>query len=47
VGTAQGHAFSSIPLGFIIYAGEGAHIYHTGDTAISNSSVSFISRLWG
>ena len=27
-------AFSSIPLGFIVYAGEGQRIYHSGDTSI-------------
>jgi L-ascorbate metabolism protein UlaG (beta-lactamase superfamily) len=32
--TADGRAFSSIPLGFIVYAGKGAAIYHSGGTAI-------------
>lgn len=27
-------AFSSIPLGFIVYAGDGQRIYHSGDTAL-------------
>jgi L-ascorbate metabolism protein UlaG (beta-lactamase superfamily) len=32
--TEDFRAFSSTPLGFIVYAGEGQRIYHTGDTAI-------------
>jgi L-ascorbate metabolism protein UlaG (beta-lactamase superfamily) len=32
--TEDGRAFSSIPLGFIIYAGKDARIYHSGDTTI-------------
>jgi len=32
--TEDDKAFSSIPLGFIIYAGEEHRIYHSGDTAI-------------
>jgi len=32
--TEDARAFSSTPLGFIIYAGEEQRIYHTGDTAI-------------
>ena len=30
----DGKVFSSVPVGFIVYAGEGQRIYHTGDTAI-------------
>ena len=30
----DGHAFSSTPLGFIIYAGDEQRIYHSGDTAL-------------
>ena len=32
--TGDGHAFSSTPLGFIIYAGDDQRIYHSGDTAL-------------
>jgi L-ascorbate metabolism protein UlaG (beta-lactamase superfamily) len=32
--TEDGRAFSSTPLGFIVYAGEGQRIYHSGDTTI-------------
>jgi L-ascorbate metabolism protein UlaG (beta-lactamase superfamily) len=32
--TEDMRAFSSTPLGFILYAGEGQRIYHTGDTTI-------------
>jgi L-ascorbate metabolism protein UlaG (beta-lactamase superfamily) len=32
--TSDGHAFSSTPLGFIIYAGDSQRIYHSGDTAL-------------
>ena len=32
--TEDGRAFSSTPLGFIVYAGEGQRIYHSGDTAL-------------
>lgn len=32
--TDDGRAFSSIPLGFIIYAGDDQRIYHMGDTTI-------------
>jgi len=32
--TEDGRAFSSIPLGFVVYAGKDAAIYHSGDTAI-------------
>jgi L-ascorbate metabolism protein UlaG (beta-lactamase superfamily) len=32
--TKDGRAFSSTPVGFIIYAGEGERIYHSADTAL-------------
>jgi L-ascorbate metabolism protein UlaG (beta-lactamase superfamily) len=32
--TDDGRAFSSTPLGFIVYAGDGQRIYHSGDTAL-------------
>ncbi|HEY63529.1 MAG TPA: MBL fold metallo-hydrolase [Caldilineae bacterium] len=32
--TEDGRAFSSTPLGFIIYAGDGQRIYHSGDTSL-------------
>ncbi|NVL92765.1 MAG: MBL fold metallo-hydrolase [Desulfobacterales bacterium] len=43
--TEDGHAFSSIPLGFIIYAGEGVRIYHSGDTGIF-SDLELIGELY-
>jgi L-ascorbate metabolism protein UlaG (beta-lactamase superfamily) len=32
--TEDGQVFSSVPLGFIVYAGDDQRIYHSGDTAI-------------
>ena len=32
--TEDGRAFSSTPLGFIVHAGDGQRIYHSGDTAL-------------
>jgi L-ascorbate metabolism protein UlaG (beta-lactamase superfamily) len=32
--TEDHRAFSSIPLGFIVYAGDGQRIYHSGDTSL-------------
>lgn len=32
--TEDGHAFSSVPLGFIIDVGDGHSVYHAGDTAL-------------
>lgn len=34
VQTEDLRAFSSVPLGFVVHAGEGRRIYHTGDTAL-------------
>jgi L-ascorbate metabolism protein UlaG (beta-lactamase superfamily) len=34
VQTEDLRAFSGIPLGFVVYAGEGQRVYHSGDTAI-------------
>ena len=38
-------AFSSTPLGYIVYAGEGQRIYHSGDTAIF-SDLKLIGELY-
>lgn len=43
--TEDGRAFSSIPLGFIMYAGEGVRIYHSGDTGIF-SDLKLIGELY-
>jgi L-ascorbate metabolism protein UlaG (beta-lactamase superfamily) len=43
--TEDGRAFSSIPLGFIVYAGDGQRIYHTGDTALF-SDLKLIGELY-
>ena len=43
--TEDMRAFSSTPLGFIVYAGEGQRIYHTGDTAIF-SDLKLIGELY-
>jgi L-ascorbate metabolism protein UlaG (beta-lactamase superfamily) len=45
VQTADLRAFSSIPLGFIIDAGNGISIYHSGDTAIF-SDLKLIGELY-
>lgn len=41
----DGKSYSSVPVGFIIYAGENARIYHTGDTAIF-SDLKLIGELY-
>jgi L-ascorbate metabolism protein UlaG (beta-lactamase superfamily) len=38
-------AFSSIPLGFIVYAGDGQRIYHAGDTSLF-SDLKLIGELY-
>jgi L-ascorbate metabolism protein UlaG (beta-lactamase superfamily) len=43
--TEDMRAFSSVPLGFIIYAGEGQRIYHSGDTTIF-SDLKLIGELY-
>lgn len=43
--TEDGRSFSSIPLGFIIYAGDDQRIYHSGDTTIF-SDLKLIGELY-
>jgi L-ascorbate metabolism protein UlaG (beta-lactamase superfamily) len=43
--TDDGRTFSSIPLGFIVYAGEGHSVYHSGDTALF-SDLKLIGELY-
>jgi L-ascorbate metabolism protein UlaG (beta-lactamase superfamily) len=43
--TDDGRAFSSTPLGYIVYAGEGQCIYHSGDTSIF-SDLKLIGELY-
>lgn len=43
--TADGHSFSSIPLGFIVYADDDVRIYHSGDTALF-SDLKLIGELY-
>lgn len=43
--TPDGRAFSSIPLGFIIEAGEGVRVYRSGDTALF-SDMKLIGELY-
>jgi L-ascorbate metabolism protein UlaG (beta-lactamase superfamily) len=43
--TEDGRAFSSIPLGFIVYAGDGHRVYHSGDTALF-SDLKLIGELY-